>query len=70
VRDNGVGFSLKESNKGTKTGLYIIRQTIFLMNQSNKNKMIFQIHNIKSDTNVILGCEAFLHIPVDMFFYD
>lgn len=70
VRDNGIGFSLKEGSEGTKTGLYIIRQTIFLINQSNKNKMSFQIHNIKSKTDVILGCEAFLHIPNEMFFYD
>ena len=70
VCDNGIGFSLKPSSKGTQTGLYIIRQTIFLINQRNKNKMTFEIHNIKSDTGVILGCESFLHIPSGMFFYD
>lgn len=71
VQDNGSGFSIKNSlNTGSQTGLYIIRQTIYLINQRNKNKMSFQIHNMKSESGEILGCEASLHIPTAIKFLD
>lgn len=67
VRDNGTGFSLKYQNAdSTHTGLNIIKQTIHIINESNKKKMTFYIHNIKSATGEIEGCEAAIYIPHGM----
>lgn len=62
VRDNGRGFYMQTENSRTKTGLNIIRQSILINNQRNKQKMEFKIHNIL-ENNKIIGCEAFIHIP-------
>ena len=69
VRDNGVGFGIQKSNSSsTKTGLNIIRQSLFIINQRNRKKMTFSIHNILSENNKILGCEAVLYIPLSIQF--
>jgi Putative regulator of cell autolysis len=62
VRDNGRGFYIQTENSRTKTGLNIIRQSILINNQRNKQKMEFKIHNI-IENDKIIGCEAFIHIP-------
>lgn len=62
VRDNGRGFYIQTENSRTKTGLNIIRQSILINNQRNKQKMEFKIHNI-IENNKTIGCEAFMHIP-------
>lgn len=64
VKDNGIGFDIQKSNSSsTKTGLNIIRQSLFIINQRNSKKMTFSIHNILSGNNKVLGCEAVLYIP-------
>ncbi len=62
VRDNGRGFYIQTENSRTKTGLNIIRQSMLINNQRNKQKMEFKIHNIVENDKII-GCEAFIHIP-------
>ena len=69
VKDNGVGFGIQKSNSSsTKTGLNIIRQSLFIINQRNRKKMTFSIHNILSENNEILGCEAIIFIPLNIQF--
>jgi tetratricopeptide (TPR) repeat protein len=69
VKDNGIGFGIQKSNSSsTKTGLNIIRQSLFIINQRNSKKMTFSIHNILSENNEILGCEAILYIPSSIQF--
>lgn len=64
VRDNGTGFNIsKSSSNSTKTGLNILRQSIFIINERSKHKMSFSIHNRQTEDGKIKGCEAILHIP-------
>jgi LytS/YehU family sensor histidine kinase len=67
VTDNGTGFRVDKSNNGsTKTGLNVIRQTIYIINKSHKQKLSFEIHNTTDDAGRVTGCEAQLHIPTKM----
>jgi tetratricopeptide (TPR) repeat protein len=67
VRDNGVGFDINRSNSSsTKTGLNVIRQSIMIINENNKHKMHFSIHNLTDEAGNIVGCEAVLNVPSDM----
>ncbi len=71
VKDNGVGFGIQKSNSSsTKTGLNIIRQSLFIINQRNSKKMTFSIHNILSENNETLGCETILNIPLSIQFHE
>ncbi|MBQ7511551.1 MAG: histidine kinase [Prevotella sp.] len=58
VIDNGPGFDIRHYNsERSRTGLYIIRTTVSIINQENKKaKMGFDIHNDH-------GCHATLTIP-------
>ena len=64
VTDNGAGFCVDSiGGSSTKTGLHVIRQTLFIINRRNKQKMTFAIHNLTDDAGNIIGCRAELHIP-------
>lgn len=67
VKDNGCGFSVDKSNSGTtKTGLNVLRQTIFLVNDKNREKMTFDVHNMYDANCKVIGCEAVIFIPSGM----
>lgn len=67
VIDNGPGFSVSSiGSNSTRTGLNVIRQTIFIVNQNSKKKISFNIHNVTNDAGVTIGCKAELHIPSGM----
>lgn len=62
VTDNGPGFNPATLRR--KTGMYIISQTIAVINVRNKDKIRFAIRNIYSpDGQQTKGCEATLKVP-------
>jgi len=63
VEDNGPGFDARTMMGKHRTGLNIIRQTLSIVNERNKNKISFQMHNKKSPEGKILGCECTLSVP-------
>lgn len=62
VTDNGQGFNMSSSSRGTHTGLNIIRQTIAVLNSRSRRKIIFKVENVNGDENAT-GCSAKLSIP-------
>lgn len=69
VTDNGPGFDIRRSNPdSTKTGLYVIRHTMAVMNKNNKpdGRMKLRIHNIEKPDGTIGGCRASLFVPDSM----
>ena len=63
VADNGPGFNARAMVDKHRMGLRIISQTISVINERNKYKMSFQMHN-KTDANgKVMGCEAILLFP-------
>lgn len=66
VTDNGPGFDIRQcSNTSAKNGLYIIRQTIAVINQENigSEKISFAINNVEDADGHIRGCKSLLRIP-------
>lgn len=66
VTDNGPGFDIRRQNaNSTKTGLYVIRNTMAVMNKKNKpeGRMKLRIHNLENEDGTILGCQTLLYIP-------
>lgn len=63
VLDNGGGFKLSSSNRGTGTGLKVITQSIQLLNMYNKEPIIMKISNVKIDETEI-GCGIKFSVPV------
>lgn len=68
VADNGPGFDIRSSRGKRRTGLNIIQQTIAVINQHNKRKMRFEMHNRTDENNKIEGCNAILIIPDNIVF--
>lgn len=69
VTDNGPGFDIRRSNPdSTKTGLYVIRHTMAVMNKNNKAcaRMKLAIHNLEMPDGHIRGCQSTLFIPNKM----
>lgn len=67
VRDNGPGFDVRCMGK-KRTGLSIITQTVAIINEHNKNKMMFSLHNLQEASKVV-GCEATVVIPDNIKFF-
>lgn len=63
VSDNGPGFDARTMKSKRRIGLNVISQTMSVMNQRNKDKMSFQMHNKEDGEGMVLGCEAILLIP-------
>ena len=69
VTDNGPGFDIRRSQpNSTKTGLYVIRHTMSVMNKNNKpeGRMKFHVHNMETADGHIEGCVSTLIIPRKM----
>ena len=66
VEDNGPGFDATRMALQHRTGLNIIRQTIAIVNERNKNKIIFQMHNKVDADGKILGCQCTFFIPINI----
>lgn len=66
VEDNGPGFDATKMSLQHRTGLNIIRQTIAIVNERNKNKIIFQMHNKVDADGKILGCQCTFFIPINI----
>jgi len=63
IIDNGVGYNNRASHsKGTGTGLKILSTTIGLLNQTNLNKMSYEIHNLDHEGNT--GTKVTVKIPL------
>lgn len=63
VIDNGSGFDIRHSNAGsTKTGLSVIRNTISIINQRKKQKMLFAITNLTDGQGKTTGCKSTITI--------
>lgn len=62
VTDNGPGFDARTMVGKQRTGLNVIRQTISVFNERHKNKISFQLHNKKDESEKVIGCEALLVI--------
>ena len=67
VRDNGPGFDARCMGK-KRTGLNIITQTISIINERNKNKMTFSLHN-QQEAGKVMGCEATVTIPDNINYF-
>ena len=67
VRDNGPGFDVRSMGK-KRTGLNIITQTIGIMNERNKSKMTFSLHNLQ-EAGKVVGCEATVLVPDNIKFF-
>lgn len=63
VLDNGPGFDARTMMGKHRIGLNIIGQTMSVINERNKSKMSFQMHNRTRSDGTIAGCEAILMIP-------
>lgn len=62
VMDNGLGLSTDSSNT-TQTGMRIIRQTIQILNDKNKEHITFGIENSSVLENNHTGCRSWIMIP-------
>lgn len=63
VTDNGKGFDIRCVRNSRRTGLNIITQTIAIVNERNKNKIKFSLHNITNVDRTVAGCEASILMP-------
>lgn len=63
VNDNGPGFDIRSVGPKKRTGLNIISQTMAIVNERNKSKMNFSLHNRKDAEGKTCGCEAILLLP-------
>lgn len=62
IADNGVGFQQgTSSSKGTGTGLRVLTNTIHILNQTNENKMTYEIQNL--DDEGLSGTKVVIEIP-------
>ena len=62
IEDNGGGFKVGSTETGTGTGLRVIRQTIDILNQYNKQPIEFTIKDSKFKDGS-KGCEVVIEIP-------
>ena len=62
VCDNGPGFDIRSVGK-KRTGLNVISQTIAMVNEYNRSKMAFSLHNLTDQEGKVTGCEATLRVP-------
>lgn len=69
VTDNGKGFDARNCMGKHRTGLGIITQTIAVVNERNKSKMHFELHNKTDETGKVIGCEGVLLIPQDIKYF-
>ena len=67
VSDNGPGFDIRSTGK-KRTGLSIISQTMAVINERNKAKMSFTLHNRQSEDGEVVGCDASIFLPDQMKF--
>ena len=65
VIDNGPGFDIRSAGR-KRTGLTVLSQTIAMINERNRSKMSFFIHNLHDDGGKVLGCEAGFLVPDKM----
>lgn len=68
VADNGPGFDIRSILNSKRTGLSIIRQTVAAINQHNKRKIKFELHNGKDAEGNTTGCNATLTIPDNIIY--
>ena len=66
VEDNGSGFDIRSSAKGTGTGLSVISRTLMLHNEYHRRKINFSIENLTDVEGKIIGCQARLVVPADL----
>lgn len=62
VRDNGGGYKVSSSNRGTGTGMKVILQTIQLLNANNKRHIDVSIIDVAVEGGEI-GCEFKVTLP-------
>lgn len=62
VRDNGGGYKVNSSNRGTGTGMKVILQTIQLLNAKNKEHIDISIVNVQLGGGET-GCEFTVTLP-------
>lgn len=60
VKDNGVG--LTAGSVGEHTGMKVVRQTIQILNDHNREKITFGVTNYKDD-NGMSGCRSWIMVP-------
>ena len=63
VEDNGSGFDIRRSSRGTGTGLSVISRTIALYNETHAQKLELHIKNTEDDNGHVTGCQAILIVP-------
>jgi tetratricopeptide (TPR) repeat protein len=61
VMDNGNGLQSRMDTTGTQTGSRVVRQTIQMLNENNRNKITFGIGNWKQDGES--GCRSWILLP-------
>ena len=66
--DNGRGFDIRSTGHHKRMGLGIITQTIAIVNERNKQKMRFSIHNLQDEDGKTCGCQSSLFIPDNINF--
>lgn len=63
IVDNGGGYRLNSTNRGTGTGMKVIMQTLQILNQKNRQTIDVAIHNISLPSGEI-GCQVSFHLPL------
>lgn len=63
VIDNGPGFDMRSNRSRGRTGLNVIRQTIAIINEQNRQHIQFILHNRTNTDGTTSGCESTFIIP-------
>lgn len=62
VRDNGGGYKINSSNRGTGTGMKVILQTVQLLNANNKKHIEISVTNVPLEDGST-GCQFNVILP-------
>lgn len=62
ITDNGGGYRPDSRNRGTGTGMKVIMQTIWILNNKNKEAIDVLVHNVSLQSGE-MGCEVTFWLP-------
>ncbi|MBQ8224673.1 MAG: histidine kinase [Bacteroides sp.] len=64
ITDNGGGYRMSSTRRGTGTGMKVIMQTIQILNSKNRQAIDVSLHNVTLDNGEV-GCQVTFLLPSD-----